>query len=56
MFIYVAYSANIVAMLQSQVELKSTKELLESRLTVGTEDDVYVRPYIAVSNVSIIQF
>lgn len=48
MFVYVAYSANIVAMLQSQIELKSIKELLQSQIAVGAEDNDYMRVYFWV--------
>lgn len=48
MFIYVAYSANIVAMLQSQVEIKSAKQLLYSRMAVGAEDTNYMKTFAAV--------
>lgn len=50
MFLYVSYSANIVALLQSSSDnIKSLEDLLESRLKLGTENTVYNYHYFTVS-------
>ncbi|XP_077287723.1 ionotropic receptor 75a-like [Arctopsyche grandis] len=46
MFLYVSYSANIVALLQSQSNsIKTLSDLLNSKLKLGSEDNLYNRYY-----------
>ncbi|XP_052873871.1 uncharacterized protein LOC128279192 [Anopheles cruzii] len=46
MFLYASYSANIVAMIQSpSTKIQTTKDLLESRMKVGSDDTTYNRYY-----------
>lgn len=48
-FLYTAYSACIVALLQSSTDsIKTLKNLLDSGLTLGVEDVVYNRHYFPV--------
>lgn len=50
MFLYTSYSANIVALLQSpSTKIRTLKDLLESRLSLGVEDTSYSRYYFMVS-------
>lgn len=50
MFLYVSYSANIVALLQSPSnQIKTLQDLYESKLDVSVEDTVYNRYYFPVS-------
>ncbi|KAK9721133.1 Ligand-gated ion channel [Popillia japonica] len=46
-FIFIAYSGNIVAMLQAHVELKSTKQLVDSRLELGAEDINFMQLFLS---------
>lgn len=51
MFLYVSYSANIVALLQSPSnQIKTLQDLYESKLDVSMEDNVYNRYYFPVSS------
>ncbi|KAI2474132.1 Ionotropic receptor 75a, partial [Diabrotica virgifera virgifera] len=46
MFLYTAYAANIVAILQSTTEsIKTLEDLLHSRISLGVEDIVYAHYY-----------
>ncbi|XP_050293620.1 glutamate receptor 1-like isoform X2 [Anthonomus grandis grandis] len=46
MFIYVSYSANIVALIQSSSSnIQTLEDLLNSRITLGVDDTVYSRFY-----------
>jgi hypothetical protein len=48
-FLYTAYSACIVALLQSSTDsIRTLKDLLDSGLTLGVEDVVYNRHYFPV--------
>jgi len=48
-FLYTAYSACIVALLQSSTDrIKTLKDLLDSGLTLAVEDVVYNRHYFPV--------
>lgn len=48
MFLYVAYSANIVALLQSTTEITSLEQLFSSRMEVGAQDVYYMKNYLTV--------
>jgi len=48
-FLYTAYSACFVALLQSSTDsIKTLKDLLDSGLTLGVQDVVYNRHYFPV--------
>lgn len=50
MFLYVSYSANIVALLQSPSnQIKTLRDLYESKLDAAVEDTVYNKHYFPVS-------
>lgn len=50
MFLYVSYSANIVALLQSSAtNIRSLEDLLKSRLKLGVDDTVYNHYYFEVN-------
>lgn len=50
MFLYTAYSANIVALLQTTSdEIDTLQDLLHSRIKLGAEDQKYSRHYFTVS-------
>lgn len=50
MFLYVSYSANIVALLQSPSnQIKTLRDLYESKIDSSVEDTVYNRHYFPVS-------
>lgn len=52
-FLYTAYSACIVALLQSSTDaIRTLKDLLNSGLTLGVEDVVYNRHYFPVRYLS----
>nr|WJJ63351.1 ionotropic receptor 75s [Pachyrhinus yasumatsui] len=51
MFIYVSYSANIVALLQtSSNSIKTLEDLLKSRIDIGVDDTVYNRYYFSTAD------
>ncbi|XP_050500152.1 uncharacterized protein LOC114335442 [Diabrotica virgifera virgifera] len=51
MFLYTAYSANIVALLQSTTEsIKTLEDLLHSRINLGVEDIVYAHYYFKTAD------
>ncbi|CAH1134251.1 unnamed protein product [Ceutorhynchus assimilis] len=51
MFLYVSYSANIVALLQtSSTSIKTLKDLLNSRIPVGVDDTVYNHFYFKTAD------
>ncbi|CAG9829190.1 unnamed protein product [Diabrotica balteata] len=51
MFLYTAYSANIVALLQSTTEsIKTLEDLLRSRMGLGVEDIVYAHYYFKTAD------
>ncbi|GLV44411.1 yellow-c [Carabus blaptoides fortunei] len=53
MFLYVSYSANIVALLQSSAtNIKTLEDLLESRLTLGCHDTPYNRHFMSTATES----
>lgn len=53
MFLYVSYSANIVALLQSPSnQIQTLQDLYESKIDTFVEDTVYNRYYFPVSSVS----
>ncbi|XP_030768286.1 ionotropic receptor 75a-like [Sitophilus oryzae] len=50
MFMYVSYSANIVALLQtSSNSIKTLEDLLNSRITIGVDDTVYNHFYFSTA-------
>lgn len=50
MFLYVAYSANIITLLQSSAEtINTVEDMLESRLKLGAEDILINHYYFKVS-------
>ncbi|XP_050303417.1 ionotropic receptor 75a-like [Anthonomus grandis grandis] len=51
MFLYVSYSANIVALLQtSSKSIRTLEDLLKSRLSVGVDDTVFNRYYFKTAD------
>ncbi|CAH1156185.1 unnamed protein product [Phaedon cochleariae] len=47
MFIYTSYSANVVALLQSTTDsIRTLEDLLNSRISLGFDDVVYIHHYI----------
>lgn len=48
MFLYVAYSANIVVLLQSTGDIHNTETLLNSRLSIGARNTTFMAHYIKV--------
>ncbi|CAG9829189.1 unnamed protein product [Diabrotica balteata] len=52
MFLYTAYAANIVAILQSTTEsIKTLEDLLHSRISLGVEDIVYAHYYFQIEGI-----
>nr|QRF71029.1 ionotropic receptor [Semiothisa cinerearia] len=50
LFLYTAYSANIVALLQSSSDqIRTLSDLLESKLELGVEDQPYTRHYFTTA-------
>lgn len=50
MFLYVSYSANIVALLQSSAtNIQTLQDLLQSRLKLGVDDNIYNHYFFKVS-------
>lgn len=54
MFLYTAYSANIVALLQSSSNsIQTLEDLLKSRLDIGVDDTVFNHFYFPVNELVI---
>lgn len=54
MFIYVSYSANIVALLQtSSNSIRTLEDLLKSRIPIGVDDTIFNHFFFTVSNTQI---
>lgn len=54
MFLYTAYSANVVVLLQSTTDsIRTPEDLLYSRMKLGVHDIVYAHYYFAVSLVAV---
>lgn len=49
MFLYVAYSANIISLLQTTTEITSVEQLLNKRMSVGAQDVYYMNHYLTVT-------
>lgn len=50
MFLYVSYSANIVALLQSTADnINTLEDLLDSKITLGLHEILYSHYYFSVS-------
>lgn len=50
MLVFVSYSANIVALLQSPSnQIKTIRDLYESKIDASVEDTIYFRHYFPVS-------